>query len=98
MAPIYGADGLFNANVRAVQSTSAARAGGAQDEARAVSARRAEAMRGFFPKLFSWFADQFDMARMREVESYLAQATDLCDLENRIRRLERNMPGSFRPD
>jgi hypothetical protein len=28
---------------------------------------------------------------MREVERYLSQATDLCDLEQRIRRLERNM-------
>ncbi|GAB4472088.1 MAG: hypothetical protein OHK0044_15610 [Burkholderiaceae bacterium] len=57
--------------------------------ASAVSARRAEAMRAFFPKLFSWFADQFDDARMREVERYLSQASDLCDLEQRIRRVER---------
>lgn len=88
--PIYEGDGLFHDAPRSVEAT-AARSTTADGAARAVAVRRAEAMRSLFPKLFSWFADQFDNARMREVERYLSQATDLCDLERRIRRLERNV-------
>jgi hypothetical protein len=89
LTPIYEGDGLFHEAPRSVEAA-AARSTPPDAAARAVAARRAEAMRSFFPKLFSWFADQFDNARMREVERYLSQATDLCDLEQRIRRLERN--------
>ncbi len=88
LTPIYEGDGLFRDAPRSVEATAARPT--PQDPARAVAARRAEAMRSLFPKLFSWFADRFDDARMREVERYLSQATDLCDLEQRIRRLERN--------
>jgi hypothetical protein len=88
LTPIYEGDGLFHDAPRSVEATAARPT--PQDAARAVAARRAEAMRSLFPKLFSWFADQFDNARMREVERYLSQATDLCDLEQRIRRLERS--------
>jgi CRP-like cAMP-binding protein len=88
--PMYEGDGLFHDAPRSVQAT-AVRPARADAAPRAVAARRAEAMRRFFPKLASWFADQFDNARMRAVERYLSQATDLCDLEQRIRRLERDM-------
>jgi|DewCreStandDraft_4_1066084.scaffolds.fasta_scaffold21706_2 hypothetical protein len=94
LTPIYEGDGLFHEAPRSVEAT-AVRSGLPDATARAVAARRAEAMRRFFPKLFSWFADQFDNARMREVERYLSQATDLCDLEERIRRLERTSGSSI---
>lgn len=55
---------------------------------RPVSERRAEAMRGFFPKLSGWLAHHSYLAEMRAVDRYLSQSTDLCDLERRIRRLE----------
>jgi hypothetical protein len=51
--------------------------------------RRAEALRAFFPKVFSWFAGRWDLDGMSEVNHYLSQATDAADLERRIHRLER---------
>jgi hypothetical protein len=56
---------------------------------REVSARRAEAMRGFFPKLASWIDHHGFAAEMSEVDRYLSQAADLPDLERRIRDIER---------
>lgn len=56
---------------------------------REVSARRSEAMRGFFPKLASWIDQHAFASEMHEVERYLARATDLQDLERRIRDIER---------
>lgn len=54
-----------------------------------LSQRRAEAMRGFFPKLSAWLAHRNYLAEVGEVERYLSQATDLFDLERRIRDIER---------
>lgn len=54
-----------------------------------VAERRAEAMRGFFPKISAWMARQSYLAEMHEVERYLSQSTDLVDLECRIRDIER---------
>jgi hypothetical protein len=59
-----------------------------------VSERRAEAMRGFFPKLSAWLSRQSYMAEMREVDRYLSQASDIFDLERRIRRVERQGSGA----
>ena len=56
---------------------------------RQVSARRAEAMRGFFPKLASWIDQHAFASEMNEVNRYLSQATDIQDLERRIRDVER---------
>jgi hypothetical protein len=56
---------------------------------REVSARRAEAMRGFFPKLASWIDQHAFASEMNEVNRYLSQATDIQDLERRIRDIER---------
>ena len=61
---------------------------------RDVSERRAEAMRGFFPKLASWYEHRSHMADMREVDRYLSQSSDLVDLEHRIRDVERRAAGS----
>jgi len=54
-----------------------------------VSVRRAEAMRALFPKLASWIDRQGHAAAMGEIHYYLSQATDLVDLEQRIRQVER---------
>jgi hypothetical protein len=54
-----------------------------------VSERRAEAMRGLFPKLAMWIDRQGHAATMGEAHDYLSQATDLPDLERRIRETER---------
>ena len=56
---------------------------------REVSERRAEAMRGFFPKLSAWLGRQSYLLEMREVDRYLSQSSDIFDLERRIRRIER---------
>ena len=56
---------------------------------REVSQRRAEAMRGFFPKVSAWMARRSHLAEMRSVDRYLSQSTDLFDLERRIREVER---------
>ena len=54
-----------------------------------VERRRSEALRNFFPLLALWFSNRIHFSRMREVEKYLAQATDLADLEIRIAKIER---------
>jgi len=59
-----------------------------------VSQRRAEAMRGLFPKLASWYEHRSYMAEMREVDRYLSQSTDLVDLERRLRDIDRRTTGS----
>lgn len=70
----------------------------ARDAGREIDQRRAEAMRGFFPKLSAWMAKHGHLAEMSEVDRYLSQATDLYDLERRIRDIERrgNSPRWFR--
>jgi hypothetical protein len=55
-----------------------------------VAKRRSEALRNFFPQLAVWLSNRIHFSRMREVERYLSQATDLVDLERRIARIERN--------
>jgi len=55
-----------------------------------VAKRRSEALRNFFPQLSVWLNNRIHFSRMREVERYLSQATDLVDLERRIARIERN--------
>lgn len=57
---------------------------------REVSMRRAEAMRGLFPKLSAWMARQAYLAEMNAVDRYLTQSTDLVDLERRLREVERS--------
>jgi hypothetical protein len=46
-------------------------------------------MRGLFPKLAMWIDRQGHAATMGEAHDYLSQATDLPDLERRIRETER---------
>ena len=56
----------------------------------AVARRRGEALRAFFPKLSIWLNHPIEFARMRDVERYLAEATDLAELERRIARIARD--------
>jgi hypothetical protein len=50
---------------------------------------RGAAMRRMFPKLFGWCADRWDRGMAVEVHNYLAGATSVGDLEQRIRYVER---------
>jgi hypothetical protein len=59
------------------------------DPGYAVSRRRAEAMRGLFPKLSSWMAHHGHLTELSEVDRYLSQSMDIFDLERRIREIER---------
>lgn len=56
----------------------------------AVTKRRSEALRNFFPQLSVWLNNRIHFSHMRQVERYLSQATDLADLEHRIAKIERN--------
>lgn len=93
----FGSAGLFDFLHwrKPVPKPAAATAATIQTDARRVSARRAEAMRGFFPKLSAWLAHQSYLYEMREVERYLSQASDIFELERRIRHIERS-GGAFR--
>lgn len=81
---------LFDAFLRRRPAASARAVRAAPSgSSRKVSERRAQAMRGFFPKLSAWLARRSYLAEMRAVDRYLAQASDLVDLERRIREIER---------
>jgi len=80
---IHAGASLFHSPRREPRRTSA----GADSS---VSKRRSEALRNFFPQLAIWLNNRIHFSRMREVEHYLSQATDLADLERRIATIERN--------
>ena len=46
-------------------------------------------MKNFIQQVFAALERGAQRVREREIESYLSQATDAADLENRLRRLER---------
>ena len=56
---------------------------------KALVNRRAETLRALFPKLSSWLHNRAQFARMHEVERYLAEASDLAEVEHRIAQIER---------
>ena len=51
--------------------------------------RRAHALRTMFPMLFSMYARRSDLWRAIAIERYLAQATNVADLEQRIHEVQR---------
>jgi hypothetical protein len=51
--------------------------------------RRAHALRSMFPMLFSMVARRSDLWRAIAIERYLAQATNIADLEQRIHEVQR---------
>ncbi len=65
-----------------------------QDPAPALAAnphlaeRRAAALRSMFPKLSSWFGSRRDALYIGEINEYLSQASNVTDLEQRIRVIE----------
>ena len=50
--------------------------------------RRAQALRSLFPKLSSWFGSRRDALFIGEINAYLSQASNVTDLEQRIRVIE----------
>jgi hypothetical protein len=72
--------------------------GGAEPAAtrpESVGERRAAALRGMFPMLFSMYARRSDLWHAIAIERYLSQATDIADLERRIRDVERRRQFSW---
>ena len=53
-----------------------------------LAARRTQALRSLFPKLSSWFGSRRDALYIGEINDYLAQASNVTDLEQRIRAIE----------
>jgi len=59
----------------------------AQDAA--LAERRAQALRSMFPMLYSLCARRADLWRAIAIERYLSQASNITDLELRIRDVQR---------
>lgn len=55
---------------------------------RALESRRGEAMRRLFPKLYAWSATRGKWGLALNVHAYLAEATTLEQLEERIAAVE----------
>jgi len=53
-----------------------------------LAARRALALRSLFPKLSSWFGSRRDALFIGEINEYLSQASNVTELEQRIRIIE----------
>jgi hypothetical protein len=53
-----------------------------------LAERRAAALRNMFPKLSSWFGSRRDALYIGEINEYLSQASNVTDLEQRIRVIE----------
>ena len=71
---------------KVVPSTGAQPAAGSSSS---LEERRAHALRSMFPMLFSMVARRSDLWRAIAVERYLAQATNIADLEQRIHEVQR---------
>lgn len=50
---------------------------------------RGEAMRRLFPKLYTWWSSRWEWGVALQVYAYLAEATTIEELENRVRHVER---------
>ena len=53
-----------------------------------LAEHRAQALRNLFPKLSSWFGSRRDALFIGEINEYLSQASNVTDLEQRIRVIE----------
>ena len=62
---------------------------------RALAERRGAALRGMFPLLFSMCARRSDLWQAVAIERYLAQASNLAELEQRIRQIEQRRTFSW---
>lgn len=54
-----------------------------------LAERRAQALRSMFPMLYSLCARRADLWRAIAIERYLSQATNIADLELRIREVQK---------
>lgn len=54
-----------------------------------LAERRAQALRGMFPMLFSMYAQRADLWRAVAIERFLSGATNVTDLELRIHEVQR---------
>jgi len=50
----------------------------------------ARALASLLARFVDWVMESAERARRRELERYLGQSVDLCDLERRLRELERS--------
>ncbi|MDW3689158.1 hypothetical protein RA280_47110 [Cupriavidus sp. CV2] len=57
-------------------------------------ARRAQALQCLFPRLSSWFASTRDSLCISEINEYLAQASNVTDLDQRVRVIEQRRHAS----
>jgi hypothetical protein len=100
--PIYEGDGLL----RRAPAASADRIGDPSESLEASREQimevermarrmRADVIAGLFARAFAWFDGAFWRAQQRDVEHYLAQASDAADLERRMRSLERVRAGAL---
>ena len=48
-------------------------------------------MKNLLQRFLAWLERNAQLRREREIESYLSQAADAADLENRMRLLERSL-------
>lgn len=53
-----------------------------------LAERRAAALRNMFPKLSGWLGSRRDALLIGEINEYLSQASNVTDLEQRIRVIE----------
>jgi len=88
IVPLYEGDGYLHYRAPAT------RKGAEPADLRAIEqharALRRDAVAAFFRRALEWFEAKLRNAQRRDVEDYLAQATDHADLERRLRDVERN--------
>jgi hypothetical protein len=92
--PLYEGDGYLHyrdAPVLAPAAQQNAEAGNLDRRAIELQARalRREAIASMFRRLIGWIETKLQNAERRDVEAYLAQATDHADLERRLKEVER---------
>jgi hypothetical protein len=87
-------DALARAAARGAESSEPSHAQTAEIE-RLARQMRADVIGGLFARVFDWLDRAFWRAHQRDVEHYLAQASDAADLERRMRMLERARPSTL---
>jgi hypothetical protein len=89
--PLYEGDGYLH--FRDAKAPKARPADGTGVDVRAIEQRaralRRAAIAGLLRRLANWIENKLQNGRRRDVEAYLAQATDHADLERRLREVER---------
>lgn len=96
-SPLYEGDGYFHTRLATKRVAGAAARAAKSADARAQGSGiwrtalilLARAIAALVERFFAWIERSAIEARRREVERYLAQSTDVCDLEHRMKLLER---------